>query len=136
MENTEYGFLSAYNSVSRYSRVFMVLLAMLGLFTSLSYGDNAGSVIATSVVGDICVFYNVVHSVIFVLGITMVILGGALYAGSHVVPGQTKGTVQGYAMGFILGGVIGVVIAMMAPYIIGLISSQSSSSITTSCSGS
>jgi hypothetical protein len=132
MGDTTYGFLSAYSSISRYSKLFVVLMAMLGILASLSYADTAASTIVTS---DICIIYTTVHSVIFILGIAMVILGGALYAGSHVMPGTSKGTIQGYAMGFILGGVIGVVIAIMAPYIISLISGWTTSSVTSVCAG-
>jgi hypothetical protein len=132
MGDNKYRFLSAYSNISRYSRMFVVLLALLGIFAGLGYGQTATAVTA-SVTSDICLIYNAVHSVIFILGIAMVILGGALYAGAHVMPGTSKGTIQGYAMGFILGGVVGVVIAIMAPYIISIIVGQSASSITTTC---
>ena len=69
-----------------------------------------------------CSTYNSVYTSIFILGIILLLLAGALYGGSHVMPGSSKGTVQGYAMGLLLGGIIGIVIALLAPYILGLIS--------------
>ena len=81
----------------------------------------------------LCGIYNTVHSVVFLLGIVLIILGGALYAGAHIMPSQSKGAVQGYGMGFIMGGIIGVIIAVLAPYIIGLVSGQAGSSILQTC---
>ena len=102
-----------------------------------SYGCPSGDVLCTSqtlaVEAPICGIYDIVHNVIFILGLSMMMLGGALYAGSHIMPGQTKGTIQGYGMGFILGGIIGAVIAMMAPFIIGMVSNQSGSTISGTC---
>jgi hypothetical protein len=180
MGNFLYGLLSGYNSMGRYSKVMILLLSMLGIFSSFSSVYSAapatcGSVIspvcgtaggdcsastAKTAGGDICsisssygcsggayqcvnqteavIFplcgvYNTVHNVIFLLGIVLVILGGALYAGAHVMPSQSKGTIQGYGMGFILGGIIGVIIAILAPFIIGLVSGRSGNSILTVC---
>ena len=84
-----------------------------------SGGSTANS--ANSVLCNLYSAYYTVQTAIFVIGILLMILGGALYAGSHVMPGQSKGTMQGYAMGMIMGGIIGVVIAVIAPYIFGLI---------------
>jgi drug/metabolite transporter (DMT)-like permease len=81
----------------------------------------------------LCGIYNTVHGVVFLLGIVLIILGGALYAGANVMPSQSKGPMQGYGMGFVLGGVAGVIIAMLAPYLISLVSGQSSSAILKNC---
>ena len=90
---------------------------------SASSGGGGGSTsnASYSVLCNLYSAYSTVQTAIFVLGILLMILGGALYAGSHIMPGQSKGTMQGYAMGMILGGVIGVVIAVIAPYIFSLI---------------
>lgn len=83
----------------------------------------------------ICTIYDDVHNAIFILGLALMILGGALYAGAHIMPGTTKGTVQGYGMGLLLGGVIGIIIALISPYILGLLISGNSSigSAATTC---
>ncbi|MCL4373319.1 MAG: hypothetical protein M1360_00815 [Candidatus Marsarchaeota archaeon] len=81
----------------------------------------------------ICSVYTTVESIIFILGLTLMILGGALYAGAHVLPGQTRGSVQGYGMGMILGGVIGVIIAVAAPYVLSIATGYSISVITGAC---
>ncbi|MGC8651653.1 MAG: hypothetical protein ACP5UH_00145 [Candidatus Micrarchaeia archaeon] len=98
----------------------MSLLLLLSL-VSAAYGQSS-----TTAVNAICSVYNGVVSVIFILGLVLIILGGALYAGAHVIPGQTKGQVQGYGMGMILGGVIGVIIAVIAPYILQVITGNAS----------
>ena len=49
------------------------------------------------------------------------------------MPAQSKGSIQGYGMSMIIGGVIGVIIAELAPYILGLLTSTSSSTIASYC---
>ncbi len=100
----------------RHFRMLM-LLAAIGSFATI-----LGSASLTSnIVAPICTIYTAVHTAIFILGLTLMILGGALYAGAHMMPGASKGSIQGYGMGMILGGVIGVIIAIAAPYILGLL---------------
>ncbi len=103
------------------------LLLLLG-FVSMAYGQ------ASNAVNAICTLYLAVKSVIFILGLVLIILGGAMYAGAHVLPGSTKGSVQGYGMGMILGGVIGVIIAVAAPYILTVITGNSN--ISAACGAS
>ena len=117
----------AMTTTHKYFRMLMLLAAIGSFATVLSSASLTSNVIA-----PICAVYGAVHSAIFILGLTLMILGGALYAGSHMMPGTSKGTVQGYGMGMILGGVIGVVIAIASPYILGLITS--SNNITAQCS--
>ena len=69
--------------------------------------------------------YDTISTAILIIGLVLMILGGAIYAASHLMPGQSKGTLQGYGMGMILGGIIGVIIAVLAPYIFTLIASNS-----------
>ena len=174
MGNMTYGFLSGYNSIGKYSRLFMLLLLALGAFSSfvlagggtctptystLIGGTNCGTIgtltcptgcgaltaigcptnqqqcvtPANAIMYPLCGIYTNVHNIIFLLAIVLVILGGALYAGANVMPSASKGAIQGYGMGFILGGVVGVIISILAPYIIGLVSGQSSASILSVC---
>ncbi|MCL4373310.1 MAG: hypothetical protein M1360_00865 [Candidatus Marsarchaeota archaeon] len=104
------------------------LLLLLG-FVSMAYGGSA-----SNAVNAICTLYLAVKSVIFILGLVLIILGGAMYAGAHVLPGSTKGSVQGYGMGMILGGVIGVIIAVSASYILTVITGNSN--ISAACGAS
>lgn len=175
MGNVTYGFMSGYNSVGKYSRLFVLLLLALGVFTSfasaiactykyndLIAGGPSGGTCASNPTCDIagcgaltsigcasgkqqcispanavmfplCGVYNNVHNIIFLLAIVLVIMGGALYAGANIMPSASKGAIQGYGMGFILGGVVGVIISILAPYIIGIVSGQSSTSILSVC---
>ncbi len=86
-----------------------------------SSGGGASSSTGNAVICSLYTTYTTVTTAIFVIGILLMLLGGAIYAASHIMPGQTKGTLQGYAMGMIMGGVIGVIIALLAPYIFSLI---------------
>jgi hypothetical protein len=61
------------------------------------------------------------------------ILGSALYASAHIMPGQSKGTLQSYGMGMIIGGVIGVIIAVLLPYIFSLITGNTINTYTAIC---
>jgi hypothetical protein len=111
----------------------MLPLLMLSFIATMS---AAGNSIVSTVTSQICIIYTVVHTAIFILGLALMIGGAALYAASHIMPGQSKSTLQGYGMGMILGGVIGVIIAEIAPFLLGLImgSSASVASITAACS--
>ncbi len=62
------------------------------------------------------------------------ILGGALYAGAQILPGQSRGMVQGYAMGLVLGGVSGAIIAMLAPFVLSIAYNAPLSTIVGVCS--
>ena len=72
----------------------------------------------------ICAIYNTyvtVRTAIYILAIMLVLLGAATYAGSHMMPGQSRGNIQGYGMGMIMGGIIGVIIATIAPFVLQVI---------------
>ena len=170
MGDFSYGLLRGYSSTGRYSKITILLLSLLGIFSSLgsvygaacsttlsttctapatppcqsdpncpvpsSYGCATGSMRCVNqtqaVTFPLCGIYGIVHNVVFLLGIVLIILGGALYAGANVMPGQSKGAMQGYGMGFVMGGIIGVIIAMLAPFIISLVSSGQAGGFTIS----
>lgn len=119
--------------ISRNIRVLMMPLLLLSFIATMS---AAQSNITSTVTSQICIIYTVVHTAIFILGLVLMIGGAAMYAASHIMPGQSKSTLQGYGMGMILGGVIGVIIAEMAPFLLGLIMGGSASvaSVTAACS--
>lgn len=94
-------------------------------------GGGVGS--ANGVVGAICNVYYIVNTIVFILALTLMILGGALYAGAQILPGQSRGQVQGYAMGLIFGGVVGAIIAVLAPYILSIVYGNSVASILSIC---
>lgn len=79
--------------------------------------SNSFSGSSSPQVTSLCSALSTVQTVLLVIGILLIVLGGTLFAASHVMPGQSKGSLQGYGMGMILGGVIGLVIAVLAPYI-------------------
>ena len=118
--------------LSRNIKVLMLPLMVLSFIATMSASQS----IVSTVTSQIYIIYTVVHTAIFILGLALMIGGAALYAASHIMPGQTKSTLQGYGMGMIMGGVIGVIIAEIAPFLLGLImgSSGAVSSITATCS--
>ncbi|MGC8572139.1 MAG: hypothetical protein ACP5LH_02570 [Candidatus Micrarchaeia archaeon] len=104
--------------------IFKIVLA-LTTFVSIFAVPAGAQTAANNVICAMINIYNTVYDVIFLMGLLLMLLGGALYAAAHIMPGQSKGTIQGYGMGMILGGVIGVVLALLLPYIFGVISGNS-----------
>ena len=122
-------------NANRYMRIALSIFMIFGtlgmpMFAATSTYISGPSNSANSVICNTYFLYSTIDTAIFVVGLALMILGGAMYAGSHMMPGQSKGTMQGYGMGMVLGGVIGVVIAVVAPYLFSLISSQPISSYT------
>jgi hypothetical protein len=77
----------------------------------------------------ICGIYFIINTVLFILALTIMIIGGAVYAGANVLPGNTRGAIQGYAMGMIMGGIVGALIAVVAPWVLSVIVGNSVSQI-------
>ncbi len=124
---------------SKYGKILISMMILFGYISGIGMSQiTLGGITGTSsgvggAVNAICTVYSDVETVIFILGLTLMILGAALYAGSHVMPSQSKGSLQGYGMGMILGGVVGVIIALLAPYILQLITGQTALQITAQC---
>ncbi|MCL5423657.1 MAG: hypothetical protein M1385_01065 [Candidatus Marsarchaeota archaeon] len=123
---------------SKYGKILISMMILFGYISGIGMSQIIiGGTGTQSGVGGalnaICTVYSDVETVIFILGLTLMILGAALYAGSHVMPSQSKGSLQGYGMGMILGGVVGVIIALLAPYILQLITGQTAAQITAQC---
>ncbi len=113
------------------SKVFRLILMVLPFFTFAT--ASAQTSLQVTISSVICPIYLAVNTGIFIIGLTLMILGGALYAAAHIMPGSSKGSLQGYGMSMIIGGVVGVIIAELAPYILGLLTSTSSTTITSYC---
>gem|GEM_PF-715713 len=122
-------------SMSKYIKyifIGLVALGMLSTFVTSQTSASSGAAYA------LCLVFNQVRTVIFLLGLTLMIVGGALYAGANIMPSQAKGGFQGYGMGMIVGGVVGVAIAVAAPFVLGLLAGSVSSAnqILTQSTGS
>jgi len=115
----------------RYSKVLMLLFTVMGMIGFLA-GTVSAQTTQNSALCSILTTYTDVVDIIFVLGLMLMILGGAMYAGANLLPGTTKGSLQGYGMGMIIGGVIGVIIAELAPFILQGLTGSSSASLTSS----
>lgn len=125
----------------KYAKVILYVISFMS-FISIFGGAQITSGIVSGLTGQnpsagalqaICTIYNDVQTIIFILGLTLMILGAAMYAGSHVMPSQSKGSLQGYGMGMVIGGFVGVVIALIAPYLLELITGATAAQITSSC---
>jgi len=97
------------------------------------YCIAGGALSLGPVTSAICSVYTIVNSILFILALTIMLIGGTLYAGAHVMPAQSRGIVQGYAMGMIIGGVVAVIIAMVAPWVLSIVTNVPISQITTVC---
>jgi len=111
-------------------KLFGKLMLVLALFGFV--GANLAASQVNTISSALCSIYNIVHTVIFIIGLVLIILGGAMYAGAHVLPGNLKGSLQGYGMGMIVGGIAGVIIALSAPYIMNTIAGNNT--VGSSCS--
>jgi hypothetical protein len=116
------------------SSKFRMSLTMLALLTYLVTPAMAAAQ-PNNVICAIITLYQDVAAAIFVIGLMLMILGGALYAGAHLMPSQQRGSLQGYGMGMVLGGVIGIIIAVIAPFILQVISGNSVSDVLQAANG-
>lgn len=118
MKNLVYKIFLKQTGIAAYARFILLAVAALGLIGTLATGQTAGAAGATSA---ICTVFNTVRNIIFLLGLTLMILGGALYAGANLLPSTAKGGFQGYGFAMVIGGVVGVAIAIAAPFILNLL---------------
>lgn len=116
-----------------YAKFILMAAAMLGFFATLFAAQSNAAV--SGATNAICVVFNTVKNIIFLLGLTLMLLGAALYAGGNIMPSSSRGAFQGYGMSMIIGGVVGVAIAVAAPFILNLIV-QAGSGSSSSTAGS
>ncbi|MDE1865506.1 MAG: hypothetical protein KGH94_02615 [Candidatus Micrarchaeota archaeon] len=96
--------------------MLLVALSVILGMTLVTPAQNSAA--SSAVLQVICSIFNTIKTVIFVIGLALMILGGAIYAGANLMPSQSRGSFQGYGMAMIIGGVIGVAIAVAAPFIL------------------
>jgi hypothetical protein len=121
-----------------YGNMVGLLMVAMSVVFSMVLVTPAASGVGSNVLNAICTIFNTIKEVIFVLGLALMILGGAIYAGANLMPSQSRGSFQGYGMAMIIGGIIGVAIAVAAPYILNLVITVSGSAgtyVTTGVSG-
>ncbi len=113
------------------------ILPALALFSLISLVGAASTYNAEqTIINEVCSIYHIIDTVIFVIALALIVLGGTIYAVSHATGGM-KGTLQGYAMGLILGGIIGVIIVLLAAPILSIVANvgNASFSVQTACNG-
>ena len=138
MKNFLYKVFLKQTSMANYAKFILLAISVLGLFGTLAYsqGTTGASGVASGATNAICQVFNTVRNIIFLLGLTLMILGGALYAGANIMPSQSKGGFQGYGMAMIVGGVIGVAIAVAAPFVLNLLVTAGGGSTVLGSTGS
>jgi cytochrome c oxidase assembly factor CtaG len=103
-----------------------MLLGFVSIATAQLGGIGTGTSAGVSTVEQtLCSIYNAIHSLVFVIALVLIVLGGILYAGAHMVPGDTRGKLQGYSWTMIIGGIVGIVIVLLAPWLVGLFANSS-----------
>lgn len=115
----------------------LITIAMLLGTSIISAGQLNGQTSNSAVMTTICNIFTTIKNVIFILGLTLMVLGGAIYAGANLMPSQSRGAFQGYGMAMVIGGIIGVAIAVAAPFILNTVvgASGSAASVFTSLQG-
>ena len=96
---------------------FLIIPLTSGAAPSGQSSTTAGASISST----LCSVFDTIKTIIFILALTLMVLGGVLYSGANLTPSQLKGQFQGYGMAMIMGGVIGIIIVLAAPYILSLI---------------
>lgn len=69
-----------------------------------------------------CTLYTALHNIVFILALLLMIIGGFLYAGAHVLPSVSRPAIQTYGMGMLIGGLSGVIIVLASAWLLGLLS--------------
>ena len=96
----------------------LYMLMIFGSFMSFTAAQSYQYSAAYNALWGLCSVYNTVVGIIFILALVLVVVGGALFAGSNMLPAQTKGQIQSYGMSIVIGGVVGIVIYLIAPFIL------------------
>ncbi len=115
-----------------HSKLILIVISLFSLAT-IAYSQ---ATVSAGISGALCNVYNTVRNVIFLLGLALAILGGAVYALGTMMPSSHKGGIQGYGIGMIIGGIVGIAIAVAAPYLLNLVVSSNANSILTSTGAS
>lgn len=97
-----------------------VKLAMMSAFLVSIFLPlvSAQPVNTSNLTGILCGIKDAVMTVVFVVGLLLLVVGGSMYALAHIMPAQQKGALQGYGMGMIIGGVAGIILTLIAPFLI------------------
>lgn len=69
-----------------------------------------------------CTLYTALHNIVFILALVLMVLGGILYAGAHMLPSVSRSAVQTYGMGMLIGGLSGIIIVFASAWILGTLS--------------
>lgn len=118
MGNVIYKMLTKQSAIIKYTKFAILMSFFLGSFWTFAAAQNPGANGATRA---LCQVFGSVVNIVFLLGLTLMILGAVLYAGGNIMPSQSRGPFQGYGMAMIIGGIVGVAIAIAAPFVLNLI---------------
>jgi len=92
---------------------------------SINEVTNPTTVPANQISGPVltstCVIYLTLLSMVFIIGLFLMLLGALMYAVSHVGNETIRGRLQNYGINMIVGGIALVVLAELVPYLLTLI---------------
>jgi hypothetical protein len=80
-----------------------------------------------------CGVYSTINFVLIIFALILILLGAALYAGSTILPPQSRGVLQSYAFGFIFVGIIAALIASVSVWALSITSNLPMSTVLSSC---
>ena len=89
--------------------------------------------LSPSLVEQLCRIYSLMRETLYAISLLLFLLGGTIYAISHLLPASQRGTYAGYGMGMVLGGITVAIIAIAAPLIISLIQGNGIGGVISGC---
>ncbi len=76
----------------------------------------------SSIQAEACSLYLAANQILIILALTLMLIGGILYATANTLPGQTRGVIQAYGFGLVIAGVASLIIAAVSIYALTLVS--------------
>ncbi len=103
-----------------------------GFYVTLFLG-GAQPIISNTLGSAICSVYLPINMLFLILAVTLMTIGGALYALSTVLPGAMQGTVRGYAIGLVTVGAVSTIISVVAIWAIAVGTSTAQANVVSVC---
>lgn len=73
----------------------------------------------TAEISLMCGIISLLEGIVSLIILLIILLGGVLYAVSHMMGAQQKQNLQSYALGMVVGGVAGLIVVIIAQYLLG-----------------
>ncbi|MCL5430038.1 MAG: hypothetical protein M1504_01005 [Candidatus Marsarchaeota archaeon] len=100
-------------------QIFSLLCGITGCESLSNVGGSP--ILVGSIQGTACTTYYDVSLFLVLLALTFALIGGALYGGASMLPGQTRGNIRGVAMGLIYTGIAGLLLALLSMWVLSFV---------------